>query len=199
MTNVIPLRSTRTPDAGHAPVPDHVNPLAALVATIDKALGDTWSFDLVHHEVVGDETIVFAQLVIDGRHRIGIGGTSVKGTLVDRLNAAIRAYLVGLDSEAMSEADHRRTAEILTFATNMEHAGDVVDRNLLVIAGRSLKRGRALSAEQQNDLSRALERVATNLRRAASVVVNGDARAARMLAEEKLTFRNLENAATVAK
>ncbi len=116
--------------------------------------------------------------------------------VMDRLNAAIRAYLVGLDSEAMSEADHRRTAEILTFATNMEHAGDVVDRNLLVIAGRSLKRGRALSAEQQNDLSRALERVATNLRMAASVFVNGDARAARMLAEEKQTFRNLENAAT---
>jgi len=116
--------------------------------------------------------------------------------VMDRLNAAIRAYLVGLDSEAMSEADHRRTAEILTFATNMEHAGDVVDRNLLVITGRSLKRGRALSAEQQGDLSRALERVATNLRMAASVFVNGDARAARMLAEEKLTFRNLENAAT---
>ena len=60
--------------------------------------------------------------------------------VLDRLNAAIRSYLVGLDSEAMSEADHRRATEILTFATNIEHAGDVVDRNLLVIAGRSIKR-----------------------------------------------------------
>jgi hypothetical protein len=89
MSNVIPLRSSsQAANAGLQPHPDASNPVAALVATIDKALGDTWSFDLVHHEVVGDETIVFASLVIDGKHRIGIGGTSVKGSLVDRLNAA---------------------------------------------------------------------------------------------------------------
>ena len=88
MSNVIPLRTTRAPDAGNAPASDPSNPVAVLVATIDKALGDTWSFDLVHHEVVGDETIVFANLVVDGRHRIGIGGTGGKGPLVARLNAA---------------------------------------------------------------------------------------------------------------
>ena len=118
--------------------------------------------------------------------------------VLDRLNAAIRAYLVGLDSEAMNETDHRRAAEILTFATNLEHAGDVVDRNLLVIAARSLKRGRPLSGEQQANLVRALDRVAANLRLAASLFVTEDSRAARLLAEEKLIFRNIESDATAA-
>ncbi len=118
--------------------------------------------------------------------------------VLDRLNAAIRAYLVGLDNEAMSEADHRRATEILTFATNMEHAGDVVDRNLLLIAGRSIKRGRPLSAEQQAELTGALDRVLANLRMAAALFVNADTRTARLLVEEKQTFRNLENAATAA-
>ncbi len=118
--------------------------------------------------------------------------------VLDRLNGAIRAYLIGLDAEAMSEADHRRAAEILTFATNMEHAGDVVDRNLLVIAARSLKRGRPLSAEQQADLTRALDRVSANLRMAASLFVTEDTRAARLLAEEKLVFRTMETDATAA-
>ena len=118
--------------------------------------------------------------------------------VLDRLNAAIRGYLVGLDNEAMSEADHRRVTEILTFATNMEHAGDVVDRNLLLIAGRSIKRGRPLSAEQQAELAGALDRVLANLRMAAALFVNADTRAARLLVEEKQTFRNLENAATAA-
>jgi phosphate:Na+ symporter len=118
--------------------------------------------------------------------------------VLDRLNAAIRSYLVGLDGEAMSEADHRRAGEILTFATNMEHAGDVVDRNLLVIAGRSIKRGRPLSAEQQGDLTGALDRVLANLRMAASLFVNADTRTARLLVEEKQIFRNLETAATTA-
>jgi phosphate:Na+ symporter len=118
--------------------------------------------------------------------------------VLDRLNGAIRSYLVGLDGEAMSEDDHRRAGEILTFATNMEHAGDVVDRNLLVIAGRSIKRGRPLSAEQQGDLTGALDRVLANLRMAASLFVNADTRTARLLVAEKQIFRNLETAATTA-
>ena len=44
------------------PGPDPLNPIARLVQAIDKALGDKWSFDLVHHEVVGDETVVFTRL-----------------------------------------------------------------------------------------------------------------------------------------
>jgi phosphate:Na+ symporter len=80
----------------------------------------------------------------------------------------------------------------------MEHAGDVVDRNLLVLAARSLKRGRPLSAEQQANLTQALDRVMANLRTAASLFVTEDVRAARLLAEEKLAFRNMENDATTA-
>jgi hypothetical protein len=88
MTNVLTLPSARATDARQTSRPEPVTAVAALVAAIDKALGETWSFDLIHHEVVGDETIVFTKLIVDGRYRIGIGGTSEKGTLVDRLNAA---------------------------------------------------------------------------------------------------------------
>jgi phosphate:Na+ symporter len=51
--------------------------------------------------------------------------------VLDRLNSAIRAYLTGLDPDAASDADQRRIEEILAFTTNLEHAGDVVDKNLL--------------------------------------------------------------------
>ena len=49
--------------------------------------------------------------------------------MLDALNTAIKAYLTALDPEALTEADHRRLTEILVFTTNLEHAGDVVDRN----------------------------------------------------------------------
>ena len=88
MSNVTQLSTARQSDAGQKPRSDTINPVAQLVAAIDKAFGDKWSFDLVHHETAGDETIVFTKLVVDGRYRIGIGGTSEKGTLVHRLNAA---------------------------------------------------------------------------------------------------------------
>jgi phosphate:Na+ symporter len=116
--------------------------------------------------------------------------------VLDRLNGAIRGYLSGLDSDAMSEADHRRVTEILSFATNMEQAGDVVDRNLLVLAGRTVKRGRPLAPDHQADLTHAFARLAANLRMAASVFVTEDTRAARKLAAEKQVFRTLEAEAT---
>ena len=85
-SNVIRMPAARPSDAGPSPAP--TTPVAALIAVIDQAIGENWSFDLVHHEVVGDETIVFTRLIVDGRHRVGIGGTTRQGPLVDRLNDA---------------------------------------------------------------------------------------------------------------
>ena len=116
--------------------------------------------------------------------------------VLDRLNGAIKTYLTGLDPEAMNADDHRRLAEILAFSTNMEHAGDVVDRSLLPLAARRIKRGLAFSAAGQAELEAMLGRVLTNVRRAASLLMVDDIRLARLLAEEKQAFRDLEAVAT---
>jgi phosphate:Na+ symporter len=116
--------------------------------------------------------------------------------VLDKLNAAIKAYLTSLDPEAMTDADHRRVDEILAFATNIEHAGDVVDKNLMSLAAKRLKRGLAFSREGQAELAQMLDRLVVNLRAAASLFMTGDPRAARLLASEKEAFRDLETAAT---
>ncbi|HEY2619564.1 MAG TPA: Na/Pi cotransporter family protein, partial [Acetobacteraceae bacterium] len=72
--------------------------------------------------------------------------------VLDRLNGAIKTYLTGLDPEATSEADQRRIEEILAFTINLEHAGDVVDKNLLDHAAKRLKRNIDLSREQTDEL-----------------------------------------------
>ena len=97
MSNVTHLSAARASGAGQQSRPESINPVAALVAAIDKAVGDKWSFDIVHHETVGDETIVFTKLVVDGRYRVGIGGTSEKGTLVrdDSGPGSLAASVVG--------------------------------------------------------------------------------------------------------
>ena len=118
--------------------------------------------------------------------------------VLDRLNGAIKTYLTGLDPEATSEADQRRIEEILAFTINLEHAGDVVDKNLLDHAAKRLKRNITLSHEQTDELAAIIARLVTNLRSAASVFMTADVRAARMLAAEKEAFRNLEAAETDA-
>jgi phosphate:Na+ symporter len=135
---------------------------------------------------------------LDNGDRRRIEETRRLDDVLDRLNTAIKAYLTSLATDELSEADHRRLTEILTFATNMEHAGDAIDRNLLPLAAKRLKRGLAFSPEGQKELSLMIARLLSNVRKAASLFMNDDARAARLLAAEKEAFRDMETAATTA-
>ena len=118
--------------------------------------------------------------------------------VLDRLNSAIKAYLTGLDPEVLSEADHRRLSQVLVFATNLEAAGDVVDRDVMGLAVKRLKRGVALPEEERAEARRLLGRLAATVRAAAAVFMTEDARAARELVAEKEAYRDMETAATRA-
>ena len=118
--------------------------------------------------------------------------------VLDELTEAIKVYVSTLEAEAMTDADRRRVEQVLAFAMNMEHAGDVVDKNLAALASKRLKHGLAFSKEGQAELMAMMDRIATNLRTAASVFMTEDPRAARLLANEKEAFRDLEAAATQA-
>ena len=118
--------------------------------------------------------------------------------VLDRLNTAIKAYLTALDPEALSDEDHRRLSQVLVFATNLEAAGDVVDRDVMGHAAKRLKRGTPLADGERAEARRLLDRLAATVRAAAAVFMTEDARAARQLAAEKEAFRDLETAATRA-
>ena len=132
----------------------------------------------------------------DDRKRVG--DTRRMDDVLDRLNAAIKAYLVSIDPGAMTDADLRRAEQVLAFAINMEHAGDVVERNLASLVAKRLKRGLAFSREGRAELAAMMDRLSGNLQTAASVFMTDDPRAARLLASEKEAFRDIEAAATRA-
>ncbi len=116
--------------------------------------------------------------------------------VLDRLNTAIKSYMASLPNDAMTDADHRRVVEILAFATNLEIAGDVVDKGLLGIIAKQVKRGVVFSRFEADDLRRTADRLMANVRSAAALLVTGDERAARLLAAEKEVFRSAEAEAT---
>ena len=126
--------------------------------------------------------------------------TAVKSldTVLDRLNGAIKAYLTALDPDSLDDQDNRRLGEILAFITNLEHAGDIVEKGLIAIAAKRLKRGVAFSVEGQAEIHTMLERLAGNVQAAAAVFMTEDARTARQLLREKEVFRDLEARATEA-
>jgi phosphate:Na+ symporter len=127
-----------------------------------------------------------------------ISGTKHLDDVLDRLNTSIKTYVTSIDPDALNEDDHRRVREILVFATNMEQAGDIVERDLLGIAAKKLKRGVRFSKEGEAELLAMIDRVRANLRMAGSLFITSDERAARLLAGEKEVFRNLESVTTSA-
>jgi len=117
-------------------------------------------------------------------------------TVLDRLNSAIKEYLAGLDDDMLGPEDDRRLLEILAFATNLEHAGDIVSKGLVGLATKRLRRGLAFSVEGQTEIRAMLDRLDGNLRTASAVFMTDDARAARRLLAEEEVFRDLESRAT---
>jgi phosphate:Na+ symporter len=124
--------------------------------------------------------------------------SAVKGLddVLDHLNREIKVYLTALDADSLDDADNRRLSEILSFVTNLEHAGDIVVKGLVAAAAKRLKRGLSFSVEGQSEIRVMMERLAGNVNSAAAVFMTDDPRAARALLGEKEVFRDLEARAT---
>ena len=116
--------------------------------------------------------------------------------VLDRLDGAIKTYMTELETEAMSEADHDRARAILTFALNMEAAGDVVDKGLLGSVTKLIRRGVTFPEAVRAELAGSTARLIGSVRAAAALFMNRDERAARLLAAETGAFRELETRAT---
>jgi phosphate:Na+ symporter len=117
--------------------------------------------------------------------------------VLDHLNRDLKVYLTALDPDSLDD-DNRRLSEILNFVTNLEHAGDIVEKGLVAIAAKRLKRGLSFSVEGQAEIRAMIERLAGNVSAAAAVFMTDDPRAARRLLAEEEVFRDLDARATEA-
>jgi phosphate:Na+ symporter len=133
---------------------------------------------------------------LSGGDRRRIAMVRRSDSVLDRLSAAIKTYLTSIDPDAMSEDDERRLREIIVFTTNLEAAGDVIDRDVMGLVARRLKRGLKLPESECAEAADLLGRLVGTVRLAGSVLLTEDTRAARQLATEKEELRRLEADAT---
>jgi phosphate:Na+ symporter len=116
---------------------------------------------------------------------------------LDRLHKAIKLYLTRIGrEEGLDETEARRCSDILTFAINLEHAGDILDKSLREIAAKKIKYRLSFSAEGALEIEAMQDRLMAVLGLAISVFMTGDPREARRLLNEKVAIRELEQAAT---
>ncbi len=115
---------------------------------------------------------------------------------VDRLDEAIKLYVTKLTRGSLDEREGQRAMEIISFAINLEHIGDIVDKNLCELATKKIKHRFQFSPEGAAELSEFHRRTMESLRIAFGVFMSGDVTEARKLLAEKTTLRNEELAAT---
>lgn len=116
---------------------------------------------------------------------------------VDTLYRSIKLYLAEMARvDRLDAREAERCAEILAFATNLEHSGDILEKSLREIAAKKIRRGLSFSAEGFGEITDMHERLVAALRLSAAVFVSSDLNAARQLVKEKERMRHLERAAT---
>lgn len=115
---------------------------------------------------------------------------------VDKLDEALKLYMTQLTRGSLDEREGRRAMEIVSFSINMEHAGDIIDKNLSELAAKKIKRGYRFSDEGQAEIDAFQRRVLESLRLALSVFMSSNADAARQLLKEKAALKAIELSAS---
>ena len=111
---------------------------------------------------------------------------------VDRLDEAVKLYLTKLTRESLPERDGRRAMEIISFSINLEHVGDIIDKNLMEAASKKIKRNIIFSKAGAAELAAFHQAVCDNLKLAFSVFMSGDITGARQLISAKAALRATE-------
>src|SRR5215212_3854907 len=112
--------------------------------------------------------------------------------VIDRLHEAIKLYLVKASKAEMSDDESRRFVEILTFTTNLEHIGDIIDKNLMELAAKKIRKQVSFSPEGLSEIRAFHARIEDTMRLAFNVFATRDLGLARRLYAEKTSTRLFE-------
>jgi len=114
---------------------------------------------------------------------------------LDQLHEAIKLYVIRVTRDSLDDDQGRRAMEIIAFSINLEHIGDIIDKNLMELAGKKIKRKLQFSTEGAADLTGIYERVIESFKMAVSIFLSGNVELARQLLGAKTELRQAEIAA----
>lgn len=112
--------------------------------------------------------------------------------IVDRLHEAIKLYLTRVSRGEMDEDEGRRYVDVLTFTTNLEHVGDIIDKNLMELAQKKITNMLTFSEAGMEEIATFHALVVENMQLAFNVFMSGNVGLARRLMETKVVLRDAE-------
>jgi phosphate:Na+ symporter len=115
-----------------------------------------------------------------------------KDNIVDKLNEAIKLYITRLTRDSLDDSEGRRAMEIVSFTINLEHIGDIIDKNLCELAIKKIKGRFQFSPEGAAELTGFHKRTIESLQVAFGIFMTGNIEAARKLLRTKTELRKAE-------
>ncbi|MGI9407486.1 MAG: Na/Pi cotransporter family protein, partial [Hyphomicrobiaceae bacterium] len=100
---------------------------------------------------------------------------------VDNLYGAIKLYLTDLTRSELEKKESARAIDIISFTTNLENAGDIIDRSLLDTVQKKINSGQSFSDEGMAELMRADAYLRDTIHLAANVFMEQTVETARDL------------------
>ena len=138
-----------------------------------------------------------AAKAIDGNETKRCADIAGMDDTVDSLHEAVKLYLARLSrQDALDEDEAQRATEIITFAINLEHAGDIIDRNLRELIAKKIKNRLSFSTEGEREITERFGTTLENLQLAQTVFLERDRKLAKRLLKAKAQVRAAEQAST---
>jgi phosphate:Na+ symporter len=145
---------------------------------------------------VVERMLANTQATFHGDNRHLIDEARRMDDIVDRLHEALQRYIAAIAHEGLNDAEARRLAEVQSFAINLEHIGDIIDKNITELSAKRLRLKLSLSPEGLAEIDAMYARLLDHQRLAVAVFMSNDSEAARRLVAEKEQFRELERSST---
>ncbi|UFS68219.1 Na/Pi cotransporter family protein (plasmid) [Paracoccus denitrificans] len=111
---------------------------------------------------------------------------------VDQQHEAIKLYVARLSRGELTEEDARWAGEIVSYAINLEHIGDIVEGGIAEITAKKLRNKLVFSLEGQAEIAAFFQHTLENLRMAQAIFLSRDAALARRLVARKVESRRIE-------
>lgn len=118
--------------------------------------------------------------------------------IVDNLHREIKHYMAKISREELDTQESQRYMQILSFAINLESIGDVIDKSLMEMAEKKIRKSTHFSEEGWQEIRDIHQFVTRSMTEAQSVFLNNDKALARRMIEGKDWMREAEQRATNA-
>lgn len=120
-----------------------------------------------------------------------------KDDKVDDLYQAIKFYLAKLAQRDLDPKEADRYMQILTFSTNLEHVGDIIEKSLMELARKKVKAGERFSGEGWAEIKSFHAEVLVNMRSSQTIFLSEDSKLARQLIDSKKDILESEQRTSV--